>query len=59
MVTLDTNSLVTMLTTPMVSVMVVSAEERAGPPGLVCGLSVEKLGAPEGRSVSLKLKPHP
>lgn len=36
--------------------MVVSTEERAGPSSLVCGLSVEELGAPEGRLVSLKFK---
>lgn len=35
---------------------VVSTEGRAGPPGLVCGLSVEKLGAPEARSVWLQMK---
>lgn len=57
--TLGTDAHVKTLTTPIASVTVVSAEERAGPSGLVCGLSVEKLGAPEGRSVSLELKPCP
>lgn len=57
--TRDTYSHVETFTAPFVPMLLVPTAERAWPSGLVRRLRVEKLGAPEGRSVSLALKGRP